>query len=291
MERLRGQIAFDQSRGSDAARLLLSAARRLEPLDAGLARETHLEALWAAMLAGDLGRPGGLREAAEAARAAPPGPDPPRAVDVVLDALALRLTEGHAAAAPALTRALELLVSLDADAGEARRWLWLAGGRAGGIIAMELWDFESWHALAARQVQVARDMGALVQLQFALNFLGLYHLLAGELGAAERLIDEDRLIAEATGNPPVGYAAMLLAAWQGREQEASELIQATVQDGDRTRHGHAGRLGGVRERGAGQRPGPVRRRAGRRRRGLRARRSGVRPPGRGRAGRGGGQDR
>ena len=67
---------------------------------------------------------------------------------------------------------------------------------------MELWDFESWHALAARQVQVARDMGALVQLQFALSILGLLHVLAGELSAAEQLIDEDRLIAEATGNPP-----------------------------------------------------------------------------------------
>ena len=87
-----------------------------EPLDAALARETHLEAIGAAMFAGDLGRPGGVREAAEAARAAPPGPDPPRAVDVVLDAVALRVTEGHAAAAAALTRALELLVTLDADA-------------------------------------------------------------------------------------------------------------------------------------------------------------------------------
>jgi ATP/maltotriose-dependent transcriptional regulator MalT len=72
-------------------------------------------------------------------------------------------------------------------------------------------------------------MGALVHLQLALNSLGLLHLLAGELSAMERLIDEDRLIAEATGNPPVGYAAMLLAAWRGREQEASELIAATAQ--------------------------------------------------------------
>ena len=128
---LRGQIAYDQRRGSDAARLLVSAARLLGPLDAALARETHLEALWAAMFADDLGRPGGVREAAEAARAAPPGPDPPRAVDVVLDAVALRFTQGYAAAAPALTRALERLVTLGADAGEARRWLWLAGGRPG----------------------------------------------------------------------------------------------------------------------------------------------------------------
>ena len=66
-----------------------------------LARATHLEALGAAIWAADLESPGALLEAAEAARAAPPAPDPPGAVDVVLDALALRLTEGHAAAAPA----------------------------------------------------------------------------------------------------------------------------------------------------------------------------------------------
>jgi hypothetical protein len=226
MESLRGQIVIDQYRGSDAFRLLLSAARRFEPVDVRLARETHLEALGAAFMAGDLGRPGGVREAAEAARAAPPGPDPPRPVDVVLDALALRLTEGHAAAAATLTRALERFAAL--DAGEARHALWLAGGRASRIIPMELWDFESGYALAARQVQAAREAGAFVQLQLALNYLCMLHLLAGELGAAGRLIEEDRLIAEATGNPTVGYAAMMLAAWQGREQEASELVQATA---------------------------------------------------------------
>ena len=72
LERLRGQIAYDQRRVSDGARLLLSAARRLEPLDSGLARETHLEALGAAMWAADLECPGGLREAAEAARGRAP---------------------------------------------------------------------------------------------------------------------------------------------------------------------------------------------------------------------------
>jgi DNA-binding CsgD family transcriptional regulator len=229
VQHLRGQVASDQNRGSDAARLLLSAARRLEPLDVGLARETHLEAVGAALVAAGLGRPGGVREAAEAARAAPPGPDPPRTVDIVLDAVALRLTDGYAAAAAPLTSALERLVTLDVGADEARRWLWLIGGRASRIIATELWDFESGYALAARQVQTARDRGALVQLQFALSYLGVLHVLAGDLGATERLIEEDRLIAEATGNPPVTYAAMMLAAWQGQEQEASKQIQATIQ--------------------------------------------------------------
>jgi DNA-binding CsgD family transcriptional regulator len=225
VEHLRGLIALVQRRPSDAARLLLSAARRLEPLDAGLARDTHLDALWAAMWAGDLSHPGGMRAAAELARAAPPGPDPPRAVDVLLDAIALRLTEGYAAAAPLLTRALTLSLALDVADDEASRWL--AGGRAGALVALELWDAESWHALAAVQEQAARDTGALAHLQYALNFLAAAHLFAGEVTTAARLIEEDRLIAEVTGNPPVGYAAMALAAWQGQEASASELIEAT----------------------------------------------------------------
>jgi DNA-binding CsgD family transcriptional regulator len=228
VERLRGLIASDQRREGDAARLLLSAARKLEPLDPALTRETYLESLVAASLAGDLGRPGGRREVAEAARAGPADPGPPRAVDVLLDALTLRLTQGYAAAAPALARALELLLTMDVSTAEGRRWLWLAGGRAGSV-AIELWDAESWYALAARQVQVARDTGALVQLRFAITHLGLYHIVGGELSTAERLIEEDRLIAEATGPPNVAYAEMMLAAWQGREEEASELIDAVVQ--------------------------------------------------------------
>jgi hypothetical protein len=185
VEHLRGQIAMQQRRSSDGARLLLSAARRLEPLDVGLARETHLDALLAAVWAGDLGNPGGVREAAKAARAAPPWPGPPRAVDVLLDALALRLTEGYAAAAPALARALELVLALYTDTDlDAGRWLWPAGASSGQMIAQELWEAESWHALAAGMERFARDTGALVLLQFALIFLAVPHLLAGELATA-----------------------------------------------------------------------------------------------------------
>jgi DNA-binding CsgD family transcriptional regulator len=224
VEHLRGQIALEQRRGRDAARLLLSAARHLEPLDAGLARETHLEALWeAAMVDG----PSEAAEAAEAARAAPSGTGPPRAVDVLLDAFAVRLIAGHAAAAPALTRALEMVLALDIGTDDIGRWLWLAGGRVSQIVALELWDAESWHALASRQARFARGAGALVHLQFALNYLARTQILAGELTAAAQLIEEDRLIAEATGNPPVAHNAMMLAAWRGQEREASGLIEAT----------------------------------------------------------------
>jgi DNA-binding CsgD family transcriptional regulator len=231
VEHLRGQIAGQQRRSGDGARLLLSAARRLEPLDAALARETYLEALAVAVWAGDLGLPGGVRAAAEAARAAPPAPGPPRVVDVLLDALALRLTEGYAAAAPTMARAVELVLALGAGTDlEAGRGLWLAGAGVSQMVAQELWDAESWHTLAARMAQFARDTGALVLLQFGLIFLAVPHLLAGELTTAARLIEEDRLIAKATGNPPAAYTAMTLAAWRGQETPATELIETTVQE-------------------------------------------------------------
>ncbi len=228
VQHLRGEIAFDQRRGTDAAQLLLGAARQLEPLNAGLARETHLESLIAAMWAGDLDTPGGVATAAAAARAAPPGPRPPAAVDVLLEAVLLRLTEGYAAAAPALTRALEQLLALNGNELEAGDWL--ARSRDSGIIALELWDFGSWHELAVGQVRFARETGALVHLQSALTYLGWTHVVAGEMVTAAQLIEEGRLIAEATGNSPIEYTEMMFAAWQGREAPATELIEATAQE-------------------------------------------------------------
>jgi len=226
-EHLRGQIALEQQRGSEAARLLLGAARDLTPLDAPLARETHLEALVAALWAGDLDHPGGVRAAAKAARTAPAGPEPPRAVDVVLDGLAIRLTEGYEAAAPLLTRALELLLAQDVSSDEVGRSLWLAASRSTTAIALELWDADAVHTVAKRQLAVAREAGALVQLRLALNFLGGTLAYSGELGMAELLFDEDRLVAEATGNQPVLYNDVLVAVWRGQEAKATELLEAT----------------------------------------------------------------
>jgi DNA-binding CsgD family transcriptional regulator len=228
---LRGQLADDRRQSSDAARLLLSAARQFESLNAPLAREIYLEALTVALYVGDLGMPGGAREVAEAARAGPSAADPPRSVDVVLDALALLLTEGYAAAAPALSQALDLLVAMDPGTGEDRRWRFLAGGRVGMTIAMERCDWDSLHSLTEGQARAARDVGALVQLRFALMGLGTAYVMEGELGAAARVVGEEHLIAEATGTPVLSYTEMLLAAWRGRELAATELIEATVRLG------------------------------------------------------------
>jgi DNA-binding CsgD family transcriptional regulator len=224
---LRGQIATEQRRGDEAGCLLLSAARLLEPLDPELARETYLETLAGAM-SSDVEVVGGAPAVAKAALAAPTGTAPPRTVDVLLDAFAIRLTDGYAAAAPTLARSLELLLA-DVSNEDVGR-LSVSSSRDGNIVALEMWDDEALHLLAARQVQVARDAGALVHLQFALSFLARSHMLAGDLTAATLMIDEARLIAEATGNPALVNAPMILAAWRGHEARASELIEANSEE-------------------------------------------------------------
>ncbi len=229
-EILRGQIAFDQLRCDEAAHLLASASRRLEPVDSSLARKTLLEALGAATWVGKRDGAAGTRVIAEAAVLAPPPPGSPSASDVLLDAFALRLTGRYEAAAPSLKRALELVLAPDLETEDHGHWVWFAVAGNAITLAQELWDADSWHALSARHEQFAHDAGALRHLQFALNMLAWVHIVEGNLNHAALLLDEGRVIAAATGNPPISYTELVLAAWRGHEGRAIEAIDATTRE-------------------------------------------------------------
>jgi DNA-binding CsgD family transcriptional regulator len=142
--------------------------------------------------------------------------------------MASRLTDGYAAAAPTLTRAVEMALAPVVGADGVGSGLPLAGFRPTAVFALEVWDAEASQLLAARQAQLARDAGALMQLRVALNYAAEAQILAGELTAAALMIEEDHLIAEATGNVRMDYGEMLLAAWRGEEARAVELIATTV---------------------------------------------------------------
>ena len=218
---LRAQIAFASSHGRDAPPLMLSAAKQLEALDVGLARETYLEAFTAALFVGRLSPAVG--DVARAARKAPAPLAQARAPDLLLDGLALLVTEGYAAGTPTLRRALLAFRGQDISAEEGLSWLWLAG-RA----AMAVWDDETWHILASRHVKVARDAGALTELPLAVRSRILLHAHAGELAEGAALLAEAQAVADATGSQLGPYGAMGIAAFRGREAEATELIQATM---------------------------------------------------------------
>jgi DNA-binding CsgD family transcriptional regulator len=55
-------------------------------------------------------------------------------------------------------------------------------------------------------------------------------LYAGELTAVASLSAEVETVTEATGSQLAPYGALLLAAWQGRETEASDVIEATIDE-------------------------------------------------------------
>jgi DNA-binding CsgD family transcriptional regulator/tetratricopeptide (TPR) repeat protein len=220
-DRLRAQVAFASSHGRDAPPLMLRAARELEPLDVGLARETYLEAFTAALFVGRLSPAVG--DVARAARMAPPPPAPGRASDLLLDGLALLVTEGYAAGTPALKRALLAVRDQHVSAEEGLNWLWLAE-RA----AMAVWDDETWGILASRHVKLARDAGALSELPLAVRSRILLHAHAGELAEGAALIAEAQVVAGATGSQLAPYGATGVAAWRGRAAEATELIQANM---------------------------------------------------------------
>ena len=223
---LRARISFAADRGREAPLLLLEAARRLEALDVRLAREIYLDALTAALFAGRLGGGCDARQVATAARAAPPPPSPPRAADLLLDGLALLITEGHMAAMATLRKALTAFHSEETGTEEGLRWLWLAGRTAGFI-----WDYESWDSLTARQVRAAREVGALGHLPLAFSTRVGVHLFAGELQAAASLVEQSDVLAEATyGRIVPLYGALALAAFRGSEDEVTRLVRTNTQD-------------------------------------------------------------
>jgi DNA-binding CsgD family transcriptional regulator len=210
LERLRAEVVFARSRGGEAPALLRAAARRLEPLDPAVARETHLEAIAAAMFAGRLDHKPDVREVAEAAQAAPAAQQPPRAADLLLDGLATRFTEGYSVGLPPLRAALDAFRDVERLTASDARWLWLACR-----LAQDLWDDELWHVLANGGVRVARDTGALNLLPGMANFLAALNVHCGAFGTAAALIAEVDAITQATGLPPLKYAALMLAASRG----------------------------------------------------------------------------
>ena len=158
---------------------MLSAAKRLERLDVQLARETYLDAWGAAMFAGRLATAGSLLEVSRAARSAPAAPVPPRASDLLLDGLALLVTEGRAAAAQALKHASSAFLAPE-DSGREQLSLDLVASCPSYV----LWDDEGWYTINARQLQLARDAGALARVPMGLITEAVIDAWSGDFASA-----------------------------------------------------------------------------------------------------------
>jgi DNA-binding NarL/FixJ family response regulator len=221
LDLLRGNVAFASGRVSDAPPSLLKAARRLEPLDAELARQTYLTAWGAASVAGELAGKGALLEICQAVKALPSQPAP-QPLDLLLDGLCLLTTEGHTAATPTLQAAAKALADIPVE--DVLRWGWMATAASNAT-----WDNDGARAISSRQVQLVRDAGALAALPLYLSALGLASAWNGDFAGATSNIAEADSIAAATGGQYSPWVLLRLRALQGREAEASAAIAIAIE--------------------------------------------------------------
>jgi RNA polymerase sigma factor (sigma-70 family) len=222
---LLGRIAFAGNRGNDAPPLMLQAASRLEHVDLRLAHETYLDALIAALFAGRLAAEANVQVVAAAARAAPRSAGAVPASELLLDGLALLVTDGWAAGTAVLKEAIKAFRDDDVGVAEQLRWSWVAGGAAGVI-----WDYESWDVLTAREERLARDAGALTVLPITLSIRAGVRVFAGDLAEAGFLVDQVQVVTDASDNRRFPNAALLVAAFRGEEREARQLAEAITKD-------------------------------------------------------------
>jgi DNA-binding CsgD family transcriptional regulator len=221
---LRGQIMSASKSASAGLPLLLKAAKRLEPLDAGLARETYRDAIYAALTAGRLEK-GGVLDVARAVLSAPPSAEPTRD-DLLLDGVARVTREGYAVGAPMVLQALTAFRTDEVSREKGLGWLPLACR-----MAHSTWDFESWSVLSARLVDLARESGALSVLPSALLLRLSNRVFAGDLTSADSLVVEASAIGEATGSSFFAhYGALVVEPWKGRESATNQAIEAVTQD-------------------------------------------------------------
>jgi DNA-binding CsgD family transcriptional regulator len=220
---LRAQISYNSSHGSAALPMMLTAARRLEPLDPALARATYLDAMSAAMFAGRLAPTEGsaMTLVAETVRSGPPTVLPTKADDL-LDGLAVLYTDGYAASAPVLQRAVQAFGDDEMTFADAVRAGWLAA-----VVAVDLWDDVQWDVLTRRYLEAVRGAGALGLLPLALASRATFDAYSGDLAASAALVAESRWVAEVTGglNALTPMPEACLAAVRGHEQPAELLIQ------------------------------------------------------------------
>src|SRR4051794_29372495 len=222
---LRAQLTFVSSRGTDAIPLLLAAARKLEPLDASIARETYVDAFSAALFGARLNGEIDVRAVAEAARAAAHTPRAePATADLLLDAL-VALADDYATAVPLCREAVKRLAGEKASAKERLRWLW-----QGCVVAFEIWDDEHAAALSRSSVEIARTTGTLSELALALSARTPMLVFCGDLPAAAGTVAETAAVEEVTGIRAAPYGALMVSAWRGRAHETTELIETTERE-------------------------------------------------------------
>jgi DNA-binding CsgD family transcriptional regulator len=232
---VRAKLAFAVSRGSDAPPLLLAAAKRLATLDPLTARDTFLEALMASIIVGRLSNADyNTITVAEAAQSAPRPSGAPRAVDLLLDGLIVRLTDGYVAAAPLLKVAIAQFLREDEEGLADPRWHDITNR-----VLLDLFDPDVYDSLTTRQLEKLQAAGALTVLPVALTTRAGMRVTRGEFSEAAALLQQAELITTALGAPHQRYIEPNLAANRGNQHLTRELLKASIDEATQRGEGFA----------------------------------------------------
>jgi len=210
-----GAIYHALNQPAQAAAALLAAAADLAALDVRLARAALLDALTAAVVSGPLALAGAtVLDVAAAARAVPlTTGQKPGIGDLLLDAGAALVLDGHRAAAPLVRRAITALGRDPSESAQMLDWL-----EAGCRLAGALGDDAAMQALAGRLERQARRQGAVTALATVLIYSGSSAMFAGSLDEAQARFTERGAIETAReGDCRLGN--LLVQAWRGRDRE------------------------------------------------------------------------
>jgi DNA-binding CsgD family transcriptional regulator/energy-coupling factor transporter ATP-binding protein EcfA2 len=221
---VRAHLAFAASRGAEAPKLLLGAAKQLAEVDPRLSRSTYLDAALAAHFAARLAGTGSsTRDIARAVRGAVRPVGEPGPFDLLAHAWSTLFTEGYETAMPQLRLALAEIERVEPAAQELR-WLSLAYG-----VACHLWDLERCARIATRYVELTRSAGALTESPLALVAEVQRQLFAGELEGAQSLIGEMWAANEVTGGTLAPYSELHLAALRGERERVDALTGSSLE--------------------------------------------------------------
>ena len=228
LDLIRARILFTAGGNGETVVLMAAAARRLEAVNADLARATYLHAFSAGTFLGRDVTVGQWLDLGQAASSAPPPSRPPGARDLLLEGLAVQLTAGYAPALGQLRRALQELVADDGQTENLIEVLWLAS-----CVAIVVWDDHSWDALSEKFVSEGRRTGAIVHLLAAAQMRTIECVLAGDFAEAASRVEEKNLLGSVIGPTHAGDSgAAFLAAWQGHEMgsttDASSLAPSQM---------------------------------------------------------------
>ncbi len=215
-KRAQGMIYYALDQPAEAAAVLLAAASGLAAVDVHLARGALLDALTAARLSGALALSGATEiEIAAAAREMPLlAGQAPTIGDLLLDADAALLLDGHQAAAPLVRGVIGALENDRSESAEMLDWL-EAGCRLAGVLG----DDVALYALAGRLEAQARRQGAVTALGTALIYSGSSEMFAGFLDEAEARFTERRAI-EVVRDYDCALGNLIMMAWRGHDSEA-----------------------------------------------------------------------